>query len=416
MNSNDQVAHLKETAPYINVHRGKSMVIHLCVQSFESQLHSIVHEISVLYSLDIKLIIIFGSDITNDAPINEADLPRILAKIGALRIQLESRLSMGLIHSPMQGAHIKVCSGNMVIAKPKGIIEGTDYGHNGLVRKIRQDFLLALMEGGAITVIAPIGYSPSGEVFCVDSIHLSQLVATSIDAYKLIYLNKGPLTKEGASEPLREWTPRDTEEIELIAKDSRHLARSAFEAVRNGVDRVHVLDYQADNALLQELFTRDGSGTLVGIKSYETLRIANTDDVAGILGLIQPLEQAGVLVRRSRELIESEIAQYSVIERDGVIIGCAALHTFFEEKIAEAACIAIHPEYQNKGRGETLLENIEQRAQTLGLSQIFVLTTQTTHWFVEQGYAQQTLEHLPLKKQSLYNYQRGSKILVKALN
>ncbi len=415
MSHPSHVHHLKETAPYINAHRGNVVVIHLCAAALKSQLDSIIHEICLLHSLDIKIVLVFDAGIITDTPIPESKLPELIANIASLRVKLESRLTMGLTNSPMQGAHIKVSSGNMVIAKPKGIIDGIDYEHAGLVRKVRHEFVSSLLIQGSMVIIPPTGYSPSGEVFHVDSIQLAELVAASLSAYKLIYLSDGVITENNTNTPIKEWLPKKMDDIDHIHPEKRHLAKSAYLALRQGVARVHILNFQQENALLQELFTRDGSGTLVGIESYETLRVANTEDVAGIISLIKPLEASGILVKRSRELIESEVKHFSVIARDKTIIGCASLHTFYEKKFAEAACIAIHPDYKNSNRGKKLLKHLEDRAKTLGMQYIFVLTTQTIHWFLEQGYVEKQLEELPLERQLIYNYQRGSKILVKSL-
>jgi len=175
-----------------------------------------------------------------------------------------------------------------------------------------------------------------------------------------------------------------------------------------------VISYEDDGALLIELFTRDGIGTLITQEQYEQLRSATIQDVGGILELIEPLEEQGILVHRSRELLESEIELFFVLEREGMIVACAALYP--QDKVSgELACLATHPDYRDNGRGMTLLEQIERSARKLGLTQLFVLTTKSPHWFVERGFVESKVEALPQKKKSLYNYQRNSKIFVKPL-
>ena len=175
----------------------------------------------------------------------------------------------------------------------------------------------------------------------------------------------------------------------------------------HSVERCHLISYKKDGALLEELFTRDGVGTQITRVSYEQIRNAASEDIPGILELIEPLEAEGTLVKRSRELIESEIDKFIVIERDGLIVSCAALYPF-EDK-GELACLATHPSYRNGNRGELLLKEIKKRARTSKMSAIFVLTTVTTHWFTERGFVEKDVQDLPHGRHSLYNYQRKSK-------
>jgi len=167
--------------------------------------------------------------------------------------------------------------------------------------------------------------------------------------------------------------------------------------------------------LLAELFTRDGAGTMVLQESYEQLRSATVEDVGAVLELIQPLEQDGTLVRRSREMLENEIERFTLIERDGVVIGCAALYPFMEDKTAELACVVVDSEYTGGSRGDQLLLAIEKQAKQLGLEQLFVLTTKTAHWFIERGFVETSVEQLPGEKQELFNLQRNSKVFIKPL-
>ena len=195
----------------------------------------------------------------------------------------------------------------------------------------------------------------------------------------------------------------------------RALLDAAAEACRGGVARSHIVSYAEDGALLTELFTRDGGGTLVSQEQFEVVREATIEDVGGLLELISPLEEQGILVRRSREVLEREIEQFSVVEREGMIIACAALYQIADSDAGELACLAVNPEYRHGGRGDELLERIETRAREQGLKTLFVLTTRTAHWFRERGFEPSSVERLPAARASLYNYQRNSKIFEKAL-
>jgi len=189
---------------------------------------------------------------------------------------------------------------------------------------------------------------------------------------------------------------------------------AAVKASEGKVNRVHLISHQQNGALLQELFTREGNGTLVSNDSFEQLRQASIEDVGGILELIKPLEQAGTLVHRSRELLETEVSNFKVIAWEGMLIACAALYPM-ENASGEIACIAIHPDYQKRGLGKRLLTSLEQEARTRGLQRVFILTTAATHWFLENGFRVSSVDELPESKKQLYNYQRNSKVLVKPL-
>jgi amino-acid N-acetyltransferase len=186
-------------------------------------------------------------------------------------------------------------------------------------------------------------------------------------------------------------------------------------ACDNGVMRAHLISRHLDGALLLELFTRDGVGTMVAANALAHLRNATIDDAGGILAIIQPLEEQGVLVRRSRERLEAEIERFVVAEYDNHIIGCAALYAFPDERVGELAALAVHPDFRREGYGEALTREIEARARKLKLARLFVLTTRTAHWFVERGYAHGNLADLPQQKQALYNWQRKSQVYVKPL-
>jgi amino-acid N-acetyltransferase len=181
------------------------------------------------------------------------------------------------------------------------------------------------------------------------------------------------------------------------------------------VQRVHLVNRHIEGALLLELFTRDGIGTLISTDPFEHIRKATIEDIGGLLKLLEPLEESGILVRRSREKLEVEIQYFTVQERDGMIVACAALYPFVDERMAELACLAVHDNYRGMGRGDALLAFLEREALRLDIQHIFVLTTQTAHWFRERHFLPADLEVLPVSRRTLYNYQRNSKVFIKQL-
>ena len=435
--SNESTQHIRwfrNSAPYINAHRGRTFVI---VFDGEAALHpnfsNIIHDIALLHSLGVRLVLIHGARPQIASRLAEAGLDTAFHEgvritdthaleyvkdaCGNLRAGIEALLSMGLPNSPMQGASIRVMGGNFVTARPIGVVDGVDYQHTGRVRRVDETAIARQLDQGFIVLLSPLGYSPTGEVFNLSLEDLAVHTASSVGADKLLLFGEARgILKDG--ELVRQCNL--SQALELLhgelAEDQHRLLLTARQACKAGVRRAQIISYAEDCALLQELFTHDGSGTLVGPDEYEQSRVAIIEDVGGILELIEPLEREGVLVKRSREMLETEISRFRVLERDGRIIACAALYPFPEQGIGELACIVTHPDYRGEDRGGRLLRELEQVAQRLGLAEVFVLTTQTAHWFIEQGFEEADSDRLPPEKQSLYNLQRNSKVFLKPLS
>jgi len=324
---------------------------------------------------------------------------------------------MGLSNSPMAGAKINVASGNFVIAKPLGIIEGVDYQHTGQVRRIEYESIQRQLNHENVVLISPLGYSPSGEIFNLAAEYVATEVAIALQAEKLILLTEQSCTSN--QQPVQQMT---TKEAELFLQQEINITEilhnslnAAIQSCQQGVKRVHLINRHFDGALLLELFTRDGSGTLISSDQFEEIRPASLNDIAGILELIKPLEDQGLLVKRSREKLEMEINDYIVIERDGLIIGCTAFHPMNDKQSAEIACLAVHIDYQKSTRGSNLLDHLITKAKAQKLNNLFVLSTQTMHWFIERGFEPTEIDTLPKQRKEFYNYERNSKVLCKKI-
>ena len=347
-----------------------------------------------------------------------ASIACVKEAVGAARIQIEALLSMGLPNSPMEDAQLKVTSGNFITAKPMGVIDGVDLGFTGEVRRIDTETMMRKLDNNEIVLISPIGYSPTGEIFNLRATEVAMKIAISLAADKLLYLTPDIGLQDDDGDDIHQLTQVEAET--LIDKSDldelSHLQLSCgISACNEGVKRVHFLQQNQDGSLLLELFSRDGVGTLLSAASFDKIRTASIDDVGGILELIQPLEQDGVLVRRSREKIETDIDDYTVLVRDGSVIACGALHVEQDNKYAELACLAVDENYQESGKGEELFLNIEEQAIKQGVEKLFILTTQTAHWFLERGFIEADINDLPVAKQELFNYQRNSKVLIESL-
>ncbi len=396
----------------------------------------LVHDLALLHGLGIRLVLVHGARPQIEARLRErgaalhyinglrvtddAALACVKEAAGTVRVEIEALLSMGLANSPMAGAHIRVASGNYVTARPIGVRDGVDYCHTGMVRRIDAEAIRQRLGSGAIALIPPLGYSPTGEVFNLSAPDLATSAAAALGADKLILLVEGKGLTDGRGRPVPNLLPREVDELlqgrRKLPEDLRHALDGAVAACRAGVKRVHLLPRGMDGALLRELFTREGVGTLLSAEPHEETRTARIEDVGGVLKLLAPLEEKGVLVRRSRELLETEIDRFTLVEREGMVIACAALYPYAAEAMGEIACLAVHPEYRNSGRGEALLQRVEAKARDQGIRRIFALSTQTSHWFLERGFRNVPIDALPMEKQKLYNYRRNSKVFIKVLD
>ncbi|MDF3867059.1 amino-acid N-acetyltransferase [Pseudomonas denitrificans (nom. rej.)] len=430
----DYVNWLRHASPYINSHRDCTFVVMLPGEGVEDpNFGNIVHDLVLLHSLGVRLVLVHGSRPQIEARLTSHGLaPRfhrglrvtdaptldcVIDAVGSLRISIEARLSMDMAASPMQGSRLRVTAGNFVTARPIGVVDGIDYHHTGEVRRIDRKGINRQLDERSIVLLSPLGYSPTGEIFNLACEDVAMRAAIDLGADKLILYGAERGLMDDAGKLVRELRPQQVPaHLERLgASYQGELLDAAAQACRAGVRRSHIVSFTEDGSLLSELFTRTGNGTLVAQEQFEQLREAGIEDVGGLLELIRPLEEQGILVRRSREVLEREIEQFSIVEREGLIIACAALYPIADSDSGELACLAVNPEYRHGGRGDDLLERIEQRARNLGLKTLYVLTTRTAHWFRERGFQPSSVERLPAARASLYNYQRNSQVFEKTL-
>lgn len=427
------VSWFRNSSPYIHAHRNRTFVVFFSGEAVNDAFSSLIHDIALLKSLGVRLVLVHGIRPQIDQRLEQHGitarfhhnlritddqiLPYVKEAAGLVRVETEALLSMGLSNSPMAGARIKVASGNFVTARPLGVIDGIDFCHTGQVRRIDHQAIHQQLDQDNVVLVSPLGYSPSGEIFNLGSEQVATEVAIALQAEKLILLTEQDCLSPDTGAIVRQLT---TGEAEHFLQHHRSLPpaiirslNAAIESCRRGVQRVHLIDHHIDGSLLLELFSRDGVGTLISAAPFEEIRAATLDDIGGILDLIQPLEQQGKLVKRSREKLEIEINDYIVIERDGLIIGCTALHCMDDAQSAEIACLAVHQDYQRAARGDRLLDFLSSRAKQRGIKRLFALSSQTMHWFIERGFSETTVETLPERMKNFYNYKRNSKVFYK---
>jgi len=420
----------RQAAPYIHQHRHKTFVF--CIQDDEttqSVLKSILHDIAIVHSLGARIVIVFGARHTLNQRLRQQrfhqqyritdneSIRQIQEIVGALKIKIFSTLSMGLAHSPMPGAVIEASSGNFVIAKPIGVVDGVDFGLTGEIRKVRTKAITERLQNDNIVIIPPLGFSSTGEVFNLTTEDVAYRIAADLSADKLIFFNDDIVRFIDADKNSKAITPKVA--LQLAADDISMSLRislsAAAKACDNGIKRAHIIAKITDGGLLVELFSRDGFGLMITDEAYDRIEQATFKDIPSLLELIRPLEQQGILVRRSRRRLEMEISHFSLLKKDNSVIGCAALYPYTNDNMAELGCLAISPEYQNNGLADRLLNHIERQALQQGIERLFCLTTKTSQWFREKGFEPVELAILPRKKQDFYNFSRQSKCFLKIL-
>ncbi len=435
----------RSVAPYIHMHRGKTFVVAMAGEAIAAgKLATIVQDIALIQSMGVKIVLVHGfrpqvneqlkakghaaryshgMRITDGVALDCAQ-----EAAGQLRYEIEAAFSQGLPNTPMAGATVRVISGNFITARPVGIVDGIDFQHSGLVRKVDVAGIKRTVDLGALVLLSPFGFSPTGEAFNLTMEEVATSVAIAMQADKLIFLTEIPGVRVKPLETDGEDNPIDTE-LPLAAaeqllqqlppasnpSDTSFYLQHCVKACKAGVERSHIIPFAVDGSLLLEIYVHDGIGTMVVDEKLEELREATADDVGGILQLIEPFEKDGTLVKRDRTEIERDIANYTILDHDGVIFACAALYPYPEARTGEMAALTVSPQSQGQGDGEKILRRVEQRARAMGLESIFVLTTRTMHWFLKRGFVQVDPDWLPEARKRKYSWDRKSMVFVKKL-
>jgi amino-acid N-acetyltransferase len=435
----------RSVAPYIHKFRHQTFVVGIAGEAIAAgKLPSLAQDLAMIQSMGVKIVLVHGFrpqvaeqlKAKGHAPkyshgmriTDEVALDCAQEAAGQLRYEIEAAFSQGLPNTPMADSTVRVISGNFLTARPVGIVDGVDFQHSGVVRKVDTAGIIKTLDMGAMVLLSPFGFSPTGDAFNLAMEEVATSVATALQADKLVFLTEVPGIRMNPLEPVGEDNPIDTElplaAAEALLKelptanqpsDVAFYLQHCVKACKSGVERSHIIPYAVDGAILLEVYVHDGIGTMVVDEKLESLREAGVDDVGGILQLIEPFEKDGTLVKRSRTEIERDIGNYTIIEHDGVIFACAALYPYPESRTAEMAALTVSPDVQGQGDGERVLKRVEQRAKASGLDSIFVLTTRTMHWFIKRGFEQVDPDWLPEARKRKYNWDRKSQVLVKKL-
>jgi amino-acid N-acetyltransferase len=442
------------SANYIANHRATLAVYHIPGKLLEDpdNFRDLMNDVALTWLLGMKIVLVAGCrhqidkrlggekrQLVNGMLVTDHDTLRVIKEeAGYVRFEVERQLARSLrMHGDSSNSlDGNVVSGNFYSAQPFGILDGVDYQFSGFVRRVEADKIKQLHANRDVCLLSTLGVSPSGEVFNVNSEALAATVAGSLGASKIIFFTNDEVIlkstefgnqiqslrlsdatnflKHRGIEMDRRGRVQGMDDVDEGDRDMLLKIGWAKAALEQNVKRAHILA-PSQGALLQELYTRDGSGTLVSRDIYEGIRRANVNDVVGIYELISPLIQMGTLVDRPKATLERSIGQYYVYTRDNLVVACGQLKTF-EDGFAEIGCLVVKKEYRSGGKGDSMLGYLERLCLRLGATKVFVLSTQTMEWFIEREFEEVYVEKLPSSRQATYNHARASKIYMKLID
>lgn len=433
MSTPDFISSFREAAPYIDYLRGKTLVIGLASSLLSEQvLPKIAADLNLLTSLGVKIVLVHGlayqinqlSVAQNIYPqfhhhhriTDEATIRIAKQAAGIARADIEAALSIGITQTLQRSRRQKIQTGNFISAQPYGIIDGIDMGYTGRVRKIDSEAIRQNLDNGSIVIISPIASSLSGKIFSLSMTEIAQALAIALQAEKLIFLIEQAGILSPNDKLIKNLSAAQAQIMlnnKLVHSDQVLILEAALNAVKNKVQRSQIISGRQDGSLLSELFTRDGIGTSLSCDAFIKIRQATSYDIADIMALIRPLEEAGILLKRNREYLENHINGFYLLEHDRQLYGCVAFKEYPEDNAAELACLVVSPHTRDAGYGEYLLEHIIKESKKRGYSRLFALTTHTSDWFSERGFKNVDAQELPAKRQHEYQEsKRQSKVFL----
>jgi amino-acid N-acetyltransferase len=338
------------------------------------------------------------------------------------------------VMTSLAGEHITSVIGNWVRARGKGVLNGVDYGTSGEIDKLEIEAIRTVLDNGFIPIFPCIGWSIAGKPYNISSIQLAEQIAAHLQADKLFYIvPQAAVTAEMFTIPETVGISADgcvpalnLDELRLFLSVNKPFSENSSDAASShdkilallelsqkacieGVNRAHILNGSLDGSLPGEIFSDLGSGTMIYTNDYGGIRNMKQEDIPGVLRLIQPFVQRGILLPRTDKELLSQLDDFIVYELDGGIRACAALHTYGGNQ-AEIASVAVDESCSHIGIGPKIIKFLVERAKARKLGSVFVLTTQTADWFEKLGFKAADIATLPEKRKELWTPGRNSKV------
>lgn len=424
-----KVSDLRGILTYVPRFREKTFVIAVDGEVVASpNFSTILLDLAVLRSLNVRVVLVHGA---------AAQIEKLAAERGVkpsntngtgitdeatLKVSLDAATT--LMNDIMQGltsVDLRAAYANVIIAHPAGILGGVDFQHTGKVERVDTKLLQLLLNDGAIPIVPPIGFDGEGRTFRVNSDAIAVEVAEALQAMKVIYLGArdgvevaGALVQQLSIAEAEDLVKKRRAQLDpgTVSK-IEHGAR----ACRNGVPRVHLLNGNTDEALLAEVFSTEGVGTMIYGNDYQQIRRIFKKDVRAVLALIKSSVEHAELVKRTRAELVAQLDDYWALEVDRQLVACAAVHFYPEAQKAELACLYVAKAHEGQGYGRKLMAFAEQLAAQKSVKHIFALSTQAFNYFQQKGgYVEVTPDELPPERRKKYDASgRNSKVLQKAV-
>lgn len=390
---------------------------------------SLLQDVAVLQSLNIEVVLVFGAraqiqalaaergvTLSNDDGMGRTDEPSLEIAIEAIMRECSELLAQ------LTALEMPVAISNALAVHPAGVIDGVDQQFTGRIERVDEESLRVLLKADIIPLLPPLGYDGKGTTLRLNSDAVAVEVAIALQAAKVIFVAESGLTALDGTRlaqlsvgDAREMYKKNTKQDVSIRSKLRYAAL----ACQEGVPRVHIVDGTQDEALLAELFSNEGVGTMIHADDYQQIRKARASDIPALVSMMQQSVDDAALVPRTRDEIQSKIKDFFVLEVDGNPIGSVAVHTYEEDsrKIAELACLFVRRSHKNKNHGRKLVAFAEETARQRGSEILFALSTQAFRFFEEKmGYTVSDPDALPPSRRAKYDKSgRNSKVLVKSL-
>jgi amino-acid N-acetyltransferase len=431
----EQVEIIREGFGYVQRFKDRTFVIYLDSVLIGNPIFPLlIKDLVLLYQMGIRIILVPGARTRIDevlaaykikcSSVNgiRVTTPEAIPFIKMAAFDVSNRI-MTLLAENNTTAVI----GNWVKARGMGVRGGIDYQHTGIVEKLKIDIINRVVEERLIPIFPNIGWNATGKPYNISSIELAFTLAIELTAAKLFFVSgEDGLKAKGLDVPdgvyvssdntVSQLTVDEAEKMLSLNKNDKHEQRLefltfAFKACKNGVERVHIINGTVEGMILKEIFSNRGLGTMVYANQHDNIRPMTYADIPEVLRLMQPFVEREMLVPRTAEDLEKALAEYAVYEVDGIPHACGGLHRH-AAAMGEIAGIAVDEFYSNLGIGGKMVDYLMDRARELGLSQVFVLTTQTADWFLQAGFREAGPSVLPESKRKACSPKRNSKVLV----